>query len=140
MKLQAVLAHRRLASTLLVGVIGLVLTVPATIGFADQADVTNEFGARGTYRAQCRRLTKQIAHLEETVLPMAIDRGNRGWEQATNAQVERLWHRRADLCPEYGAQRTMLQKAADRTRRFNKLVATAGRAALAYFTGGLSGF
>ena len=140
MKLQPVLAHRRLASILLVWVTGLVLTLPATIGFADQAGVTNELGARGTYRALCRRLTKQIAHFEEPVLPMAIDRGNRSWEQATNAQIERLWHRRADLCPEYGAQRTMFQKAADQTRRFNKLVATAGRAALAYFTGGLSGF
>jgi len=140
MKLQAVLACRRLAYTLLVGAIGLVLTMPASVGLADQAGVTNELGARGTYRAQCRRLTKQISHFEDTVLPMAIDRGNRGWEQATNAQIERLWHRRADLCPEYGAQRTMLQKAADQTRRFNKVVATAGRAALAYFTGGLSGF
>ena len=39
---------------------------------------------------------------------MAIERGNRAWEDATNAQIERLWHRRADLCPEYGAQRTAL--------------------------------
>ncbi len=93
----------------------------------------------GRYRGECRRLTKQIEHFEETVLPMAIARGNRGWEQATNDQIERLWHRRADLCPEYGAERTFLQKAADRTRRFNKFMASAGRAALAFFTGGASG-
>lgn len=93
----------------------------------------------GRYRGECRRLTKQIMHFEETVLPMAIARGNRGWEQATNDQVERLWNRRADLCPEYGAERTLLQKAADRTRRFNKFMASAGRAALAFFTGGATG-
>ena len=94
----------------------------------------------GLYRGECRRLTKQITHFEETVLPMAIERGNRSWEKATNAQIERLWNRRADLCPEYGAERTFLKKAADQTRRFNKLLAQAGRAAAAYFTGGATGF
>ena len=92
------------------------------------------------YRGECRRLTKQLAHFEETVLPMAIARGNRGWEQATNDQIERLWNRRADLCPEYGAERSFMRKAADQTRRFNKLMASAGRAALAFFTGGATGF
>lgn len=81
----------------------------------------------------------QIDHYEETVLPMAIERGNRAWEDATNAQIERLWHRRADLCPAYGAERTMMRKAADRMRRFNKFIAQAGRAAAAYFTGGMTG-
>jgi len=98
-----------------------------------------EAGAKGNYRGECRRLTKQINHFEGTILPMAIDRGNRGWENATNAQIERLWHRRADLCPKYGAQRTMLAKAADDARKFKKLLAAAGRAAATYFTGGLSG-
>ena len=101
---------------------------------------TPEASERGHYRGQCRRLTKQIDHFEESVLPMAIERGNRAWEQATNEQIERLWHRRADLCPEYGAERTMLRKAADNMRKFNKLVAAAGRAALTYFTGGAAGF
>ena len=32
-----------------------------------------------------------------------------------------------------------MAKTADEIRRFNKLVALAGRAALAFFTGGLSG-
>ena len=98
-----------------------------------------EAGAKGKYRAECRRLTKQINHFEGTILPMAIERGNRGWENATNAQVERLWHRRADLCPAYGAERTMMAKAADDARKFKKLLAAAGRAAATYFTGGLSG-
>ena len=70
---------------------------------------------------------------------MAIARGNRAWERATNEQVERLWHRRADLCPAYGVERTMLAKAAEQIRRINKMLALAGRAALAFFTGGLSG-
>ncbi len=33
----------------------------------------------------------------------------------------------------------MLLRAADQMRKFNKLVAAAGRAALTYFSGGLSG-
>jgi hypothetical protein len=98
-----------------------------------------EAGERGRYRGQCKRLTRQLEHYEETVLPMAIDRRNRGWEAATNDQIERLWHRRADLCPEYGAQRSLMRRAADRARKFNKLLAAAGRAAASYFTGGMAG-
>jgi hypothetical protein len=96
-------------------------------------------GERGNYRGQCRKLTKQIAHFEGSILPLAISRGNRAWERATNEQINRLWNRRADLCPAYGAERTLLAKAADQARRINKTIALAGRAALAYFTGGLSG-
>jgi len=98
-----------------------------------------EAGERGNYRGQCKRLTTQIEHYELTILPMAIERGNRAWEEATNAQVERLWHRRADLCPAYGAERTMMRRTADQIRKFNALVAAAGRAAVTYFTGGLGG-
>ena len=96
-------------------------------------------GKSGNYRGQCRMLTKQINHYDGTILPLAIQRGNRDWERATNAQVERLWHRRADLCPKYGAERTMIAKMQEQTRRFNEMVALAGRAALTYFTGGLYG-
>ena len=39
-----------------------------------------EAGAKGRYRGECRRLTKQIDHYEGTILPMAAQRGNRGWE------------------------------------------------------------
>ena len=98
-----------------------------------------EAGERGNYRGQCKRLTTQIDHFENTVLPMAIERQNRAWEDSTNAQIERLWHRRADLCPKYGAERTMMRKAADNMRKFNKVVAAAGRAAITYFTGGIGG-
>ncbi len=124
---------RRPISGVLIGlVLTLALAVPA-------AATTPLAGQRGNYRGQCRKLTKQINHFEGTILPMAIARGNRAWERATNQQVERLWHRRADLCPAYGAERTMMARAADRMRRFNKMLVLAGRAALAFFTGGLSG-
>lgn len=98
-----------------------------------------EAGDKGNYRGECRRLTKQIEHYNGTILPMAIERGNRGWEASTMAQVDRLWNRRADLCPIYGAERSFLAKAADDARKFQQLVAAAGRAAAAYFTGGLTG-
>ena len=121
-------------SGILVGLVAtLVLAVPA-------AATTPRAGEVGNYRGQCRQLTKQINHFEGTVLPMAIARGNRAWERATNDQVERLWHRRADLCPAYGAERTMIARAMDQMRRFNKMVDVASRAAVAFFTGGLSGF
>jgi hypothetical protein len=90
----------------------------------------------GRYRGQCRRLTKQIDYYEETILPMAIDRRNLAWEDATNDQIKRLWHKRADLCPQYGKERARLQKALDRIRAFTKMLAQAGRAAAQYFSGG----
>ena len=124
--------HRPMSGLLIGLVLTLALAVPA-------AATTPLAGQRGNYRGQCRQLTKQINHFEGTILPMAIARGNRAWERATNQQVERLWHRRADLCPAYGAERTMLAKAAEQIRRINKMLALAGRAALAFFTGGLSG-
>jgi hypothetical protein len=96
-------------------------------------------GASGNYRGQCKRLTRQIDHYEGTVLPMAIRRGNRSWEQATNQQIERLWHRRADLCPAYGAERSFLRRMKERQRRFNKTIAAAARAAATWFSGGIAG-
>lgn len=109
--------------------------------FADASVAsTADASKQGNYRGQCKRLTTQIEHYELTVLPMATSRGNQAWADATNAQVERLWNRRADLCPEYGAERTMMRKTADQIRKFNQLMALAGRAAVTYFTGGLGGF
>ncbi|MBY0399753.1 hypothetical protein K2X89_05625 [Myxococcota bacterium] len=90
----------------------------------------------GNYRGQCRRLTKQLAYYEKTILPMAIQRRNLAWENATNAQIKRIWNKRADLCPKYGKERARLQRIADRIRAFNKMVARAGRAAARYFTAG----
>ena len=90
----------------------------------------------GHYRGQCRRLTKQIHYFEKTILPMAIERRNLAWEDATNDQLNRLWHKRADLCPKYGKERARVLKALDKIREFNKMLARAGRAAAQYFTGG----
>lgn len=90
----------------------------------------------GNYRGQCRRLTKQISYYEKQVLPMAIERGNPAWEDATKDQITRLWHKRADLCPKYGRERTRLARALEKIRQFNALLASAGRAAATYFSGG----
>lgn len=126
---------RLLRSQLLTAVVlGAVLLAPVA-GLASSP----EAGASGRYRGQCRRLTKQIEHFEYTILPMAERRGNRAWAKATEDQVERLWHRRADLCPAYGAERTLMARAADQARKFNKFVASAARAAAAFFTGGVAG-
>lgn len=90
----------------------------------------------GNYRGQCRRLTKQIDYYKRQVLPMAIERRNPAWEDATNDQIKRLWHKRADLCPKYGRDRTRLQRALDRLRKAKEVIARAGRAAAQYFSGG----
>ncbi len=91
----------------------------------------------GTYRGQCRRLTKQIKYYDKQVLPMAIARRNQAWEAATNDQIERLWNKRADLCPKYGRERTRIARALEKIRAFNKMLAQAGRAAATYFSGGM---
>lgn len=109
-----------------------VLSLWAGTGLAYDKDAS----VHGNYRGQCRRLTKQLAYYEKQVLPMAIERRNLAWENATNAQIKRLWHKRADLCPKYGRERTRLQRASDKIREFNKVIAQAGRAAASYFTGG----
>ncbi len=127
------LRKRQLRSTVLILVVSTWMI--AGVGYASSP----EAGAQGNYRGQCRRLTKQINHFEGTVLPRAIKQGNRGWEKNASAHIERLWHRRADLCPAYGAERTLLRKAADDARKVKQLVVAAGKAAATYFSGGLSG-
>ena len=52
--------------------------------------------------------TKQINHYENTVLVMAKARGDRYWEASTNNHLDRLKNRRADRCPDYRRQRSML--------------------------------
>ncbi|MBW1885571.1 MAG: hypothetical protein JRJ58_18700 [Deltaproteobacteria bacterium] len=114
-----------------------VLLVALSWALATASPATSpEAGARGRYRGQCRRLTKQIEYYEGTILPMAIERRNAGWERSTNEQVARLWHQRADLCPVYGAERTLMARAADQARRFNQFLASTGRAVATYFSGG----
>lgn len=132
---RARLRGRAVRCSLVAGALGLVLAAAAPTALASSPGA----GAKGNYRGQCRQLTKQINHYEGTILPMAKARGNAGWERATNAQIERLWHRRADLCPAYGRERTILVKSIDQIKKFNALMAAAGRAAVTYFTGGLGG-
>ena len=126
----------KISKTCLRVLVGVLLSIAIAIPALASTPVASK---SGNYRGQCRKLTKQIDHYEESILPLAIERGNLAWERATNEQIARLWNRRADLCPAYGAERTLLAKAADRAKKFNKMIALAGRAALAYFTGGVGG-
>jgi hypothetical protein len=124
--------HRVLSGILVALVLAAALAVPA-------AATTPLAGKRGNYRGQCRQLTKQIDHYKGTIRPLAISRRNPKWERATTEQIERLWNRRADLCPAYGSERTLIAKTIDQIRRFNQMIIAAGRAAATYFSGGLSG-
>ena len=120
-------------------VLAIAVLVMATAMAIPASATTPRAGETGNYRGQCRKLTKQINHYEESVLPMAISRSNRTWERATNEQIARLWHRRADLCPAYGRERTLLAIAAEKARRINKAISVAARGAATFFSGGLSG-
>ncbi len=122
----------RLVCASVVVFLALAMAIPASA-------TTPLAGDTGNYRRQCRRLTKQIDHFEGNILPLAVARGNRTWERATNEQIARLWHRRADLCPAYGRERTMLAIAAEEVRRINKMISVAARGAATFFSGGLSG-
>ena len=132
LRLEIPSAASRVAIAFFALILAMTLSIPATA-------TTPRAGEMGRYRGQCRKLTRQIRHFEADILPLAVARGNRTWESATNAQINRLWHRRADLCPAYAAERTLLATAMEKIRRFNQTIAMAGRAAAAYFTGGLSG-
>ena len=89
-----------------------------------------------TNRQACRRMTKQINHFEKTVLVMAKDRGNALWEQATEDQINRLKHQRADKCPEYHKQRTVLARAKEQAEQMKQMMAAAAKGAAKYFSGG----
>ena len=90
----------------------------------------------GNYRGQCRRLTKQIAYYQKTILPLSIERDNASWEAATKSHINMLWNKRADLCPKYDRERTRLRRALEKIREINAALAKAGKAAVTYFTGG----
>jgi hypothetical protein len=89
-----------------------------------------------TNRQLCRRFTKQIAHYEENVLPLAEARGNELWAEATLEQIDRLKNDRADACPEYGKERSALRKAADEAAKAQRVMKAAAKAAASYFSGG----
>lgn len=67
------------------GLLALVLASPA-------------FAAR--HQAECRKLTRQIAHFEG-VASMAAERGDEMWFDGTVNHIRRLGDRRVRLCPEY---------------------------------------
>jgi len=92
---------------------------------------------RYTNTQVCRRMTKQIAHFEGTVLEMAKSRDDDLWAKATEAHVDRLKNRRADICPEWGKRRTALQIARAQAEQMKRMMATAAKWAAKYFTGGM---
>jgi hypothetical protein len=104
--------------------------VPA---LADARDEHRQY----TNRQLCRRMTKQIAHYENTVLALAKERGNDLWAASTEAQIDRLKNQRADRCPEWGKKRTALQIARARAEQMRRMMVTAAKYAAKYFTGGL---
>ena len=90
----------------------------------------------GPNTAECRRMTKQIAHFED-VVQMAKKRNNDPWENSTRLQISRLAERRERLCPDqYGPDRNFAAKSAAMTLAFMK---AAGKAALKFFTFGAGG-
>jgi hypothetical protein len=89
-----------------------------------------------TNKQVCRRMTRQIAHFEGTVLPMAKDRGNDLWAASTNQHINRLKNQRADVCPEWGKQRTALIKAKKEWDQMKAYAKMAAKYAAKYFTGG----
>jgi hypothetical protein len=80
-------------------------------------------------RRECHRLTSQIARYEGDV-ELARERGNELWEKATLEQIERLSQRRVSRCPQYAKD----PNAA--LRRVGRMLGTAARLAVSYFTWG----
>lgn len=114
-----------------------VALVAATLVLAPALADARDQHRQYTNRQLCRRMTKQIAHYETTVLAMARERDNELWEKATEAQIDRLKDQRADRCPEWGKQRTAVQIAKAQAEQMKRMMATAAKYAAKYFTGGL---
>jgi hypothetical protein len=81
----------------------------------------------GAESAECRRITRQIAHFE-TVADRAEDRGDEAWERATEDHIARLAARRAEICPEYAEESGLAA--------MGRLLRSAGKAAAKYLTFG----
>ncbi len=105
------------------------LLLPGPASAAPQKGLTN--------KQQCRRMTKQIDHFENTVLKMADDRGNKLWADATLQHIDRLKNLRADRCPEWAKQRNAIRKAQEQAKKMQRMMKLAAKAAARYFTGGL---
>lgn len=113
----------------IVGITLLVLLAP----WAGQADGEKKLSRR----QDCRRITRQIAHFEGTVLEMARERNDELWQQATSDHISRLKNRRADRCPEYAEERRILARAKKQADQMKRLMVAAAKGAAKYFSGGL---
>jgi hypothetical protein len=90
----------------------------------------------GVNRGECKRMTRQIDRYENVVLKMAKQRGNKLWENATTDQISRMKNRRADRCPRYNEERTMLKRMKKQADDAARVMKAAAKAASKYFTGG----
>lgn len=86
------------------------------------------FGQAQPQHRECVKLTNQIERYVGDV-ERARERDNELWERATLEHIDRLAQRRAQRCPEYA-------KDDETMKRLAKLLRTAGRLALRYFTMG----
>jgi hypothetical protein len=111
------------------------LVAAATLLFATLAEAKPD-QRRYTNSQMCRRMTRQIDHFENTVLPMAARRGNRLWANSTVQHIERLKNRRADRCPEYGTERGYLAKIKRNADRARAIAKAAAKQTVKYFSGG----
>jgi hypothetical protein len=82
-------------------------------------------------KAECRRITRQVAHFVN-VAEMADSRGDHLWLASTLSHIDRLKERRVRLCPEYEEPNW----AEIYARQMAELVKKAGRVALTYLTFG----
>ncbi len=85
------------------------------------------------HRAQCHKLTQQIARYERDV-QWAQQRDNALWEESTLAHIDRLAARRERLCPGVYTKPNPLVVAG---RVMGELVNTAAKLARSYFLRGL---
>ena len=81
------------------------------------------------HRGQCKRIAKQLNNHAVSV-DQAQRQGNALWARANVAQMNRLDHRRARLCPDLYPQ-SARAKALEEMKRLAKM---AGKAALSFFT------
>lgn len=82
-------------------------------------------------KAECRRITRQVAHFVD-VAEMADSRGDELWLESTLDHIDRLKERRVKLCPEWEEPNW----AEIYAREFAELLKKAGKAALTYLTFG----
>jgi len=87
-------------------------------------------------RQNCNRLSHQIDHFEGNILKLARDRDDEAWENSTEAHVQRLKARRANMCPKYAEEEKVLARAKAQAEAMQKLLVSAAKGAAKYFSGG----